>query len=215
MHGWRLFAATAICLAWNAIVTAFIVVAIRKHLRGDFDWGLDLLIFPFAVAGGFLIYYFVRELLIATGIGPTRVEISDHPLWRGQTYELHLTQGGNLTVSSLDLSLQCEERATYRQGTDTRSDRRLVHRQSVLQRAGFEIAPGEPFSARCEFQIPRTAMHSFKADHNEVQWSLVVEVAAEGWPAFQRAFPVAVYPPARSPLATSSDGQADEQKVAV
>jgi hypothetical protein len=201
--GWRLLAATAICLAWNAIVATFIVVAIRRHLSGEHDWGLDLFILPFTAAGGYLIYFFVRELLIATGIGPTLVEISDNPLWPGKTYELHLTQGGNLTVNSLDVSLKCEERATYRQGTDTRSDRRLVCRQSIFRRENFEISAGEPLSVRCDLHVPAAAMHSFKADHNEVQWTLVVEVNAAGWPHFQRAFPVIVYPPERAPPGAS------------
>jgi hypothetical protein len=215
--GWRLLAATTICLLWNGIVATFIVVAIRRHLNGQHDWGLDLFILPFAAAGGYLIYFFVRELLIATGIGPTLLEISDHPLWPGKTYELHITQGGHLTVNSLDISLRCEERATYRQGTDTRSDRRLVFRQSVLHREGFAISAGQPFSVRCELHVPAAAMHSFKADHNEVQWTLVVETIAAGWPSFQRVFPVVVYPPERAthdmsltvervPHATAVDG---------
>lgn len=202
-HGWRLFAATTICLVWNGIVATFIVVAVHRHLSGQHNWGLDLFILPFATAGGYLIYFFVRELLIATGIGPTLVEISDHPLWPGKSYELHLTQGGNLAVNSLDVSFACEERATYRQGTDIRSDRRLVFRQSVFRREGFEISPGEPLSVRCDLRIPAAAMHSFKADHNEVQWTVVIEVNAAGWPNFQRAFPVIVYPSERSSPDTS------------
>jgi hypothetical protein len=117
----------------------------------------------------------------------------------------------------LNISLRCEERATYHQGTDTRSDRRLVFRQSVLHHEGFEISAGQPFSVRCEVHVPAAAMHSFKADHNEVQWTLVVETIAAGWPNFQRVFPVVVYPPERAahdvsltvervPHATAADG---------
>jgi len=37
-------------------------------------------------------------------------------------------------------------------------------------------------------------MHSFKSDHNEIHWSLVVEGKVRGWPDYQRWFPVVVYP---------------------
>jgi hypothetical protein len=213
--GWRLLASTTICLVWNGIVATFIVIAFRRHLSGEHDWALDVFILPFAAAGGYLIYFLVRELLIVTGIGPTLVEISDHPLWPGKKYELHVAQGGNLSVNSLDVSLRCEERATYRQGTDTRSDRRLVFRQSVFRRESFEISPGEPLSVHCDLQIPTPAMHSFKADHNEIHWSLVVELSAAGWPSFHRAFPVIVYPPDRTPRDTLFHVQTLPRDVAI
>jgi Protein of unknown function (DUF3592) len=214
-QGWRLFGATAICLIWNAIVIGFIVAAIRDHLRGNWQWGFDLLIVPFALGGTYLIYYFVRELLIATGIGPTLVEISAHPLVPRMTYRLHLTQGGNLTVNHLEVALHCEERSAYRQGTDLRHDCRVVHHQSLLRREGFEIRPGEPFQADCEFEIPPGAMHSFQADHNEVQWTLVVEADAEGWPPFRRSFSIVVYPPERNPTPPDAAAEPTTQQITV
>ncbi|HEY2881654.1 MAG TPA: hypothetical protein VGJ15_04460 [Pirellulales bacterium] len=194
-QGWRLLGATVACLLWNGIVAGFFVVAVRKHFQGNGDWQLDLFVLPFLLAGGFLVYYFIRELLIATGIGPTLIEISDHPLWPGKTYALHLVQGGSLTMNSLEVLLQCEEVATYRQGTDSRTDRRVVHRQNVFHRNQFEIAPGQNFEALFDLHVPPLAMHSFKSDHNEVQWKLVVRGNVEGWPPFERSFPVVVYPP--------------------
>ena len=37
-------------------------------------------------------------------------------------------------------------------------------------------------------------MHSFKADHNEINWALVIEGDVAGWPNFKRSFPVIVRP---------------------
>jgi hypothetical protein len=37
-------------------------------------------------------------------------------------------------------------------------------------------------------------MHSFHAAHSSVSWKLVVRGEAAGWPAFERGFPVVVYP---------------------
>ena len=206
-QGWRLFAATAAAIIWNGIVIAFIVGAVRSHLLGQFDWGFDLLIAPFALAGGFLIYHLVRELLIASGLGPTLLEISDHPLVPGKTYRLHVSQGGNLTINLLTVTLRCEEHAAYRQGTDIRTDRRVVFREILYRREQFEIEPGGRFEAECELGIPASAMHSFKADHNEVQWTLVVQGDAEGWPPFERSFSIVVQPPDRTPVESDSENQ--------
>jgi hypothetical protein len=204
-QGWRLLAASVACVVWNGIVGMFIVLAIRNHWNGVADWWLDLFILPFGIAGGFLIYYFVRELLIATGVGPTLLEISDHPLWPGETYELHFEQSGHLTMSSFDITLECEEVSTYRQGTDARIDRCCVYRQRLFHHEQFEILPGEPFSAQCDVPVPMNAMHSFTADHNEVQWKLVVRGDAQGWPVFDRRFPIVIYPaPPKSSVPTKT-----------
>jgi hypothetical protein len=196
-QGWRLFGATAVCIVWNGIVVVFTVLAVRRHFHGAGDWRLDLLVFPFLLMGGFLIYYFVRELLIVTGVGQTFAEISDHPLLPGGTYELYLAQGGHLSLKSIDILLQCTEQAAYRQGTDTRTDRRIVFSRTLFHQDNLEILPGQPLEAHCDLRVPDDAMHSFTADHNQVQWTLAVRAVAEGWPAFERNFPVVVYPPER------------------
>ena len=193
-QGWRLFGATAVCMIWNAIVVFFVVLAVRGHVRGEGDWRLDLLVLPFFLMGGFLVYYFIRELLIVTGVGQTFVEISDHPLIPSETYQLYLAQGGHLSLKSIDIVLQCEEQAAYRQGTDTRTDRRVVFSQSLHHQDEVEILPGQPLEVSCDLLVPSGVMHSFRADHNQVQWTLAVRAVAEGWPPFERSFPVVLYP---------------------
>src|SRR5262249_37565534 len=149
-----LFGTASACLIWNGIVALFMVLAVRKHLQGAADWRLDALIAPFLLMGAYLIYFFVRELLIATGMGPTIVEISDHPLFPGKKYELYLAQGGHLLMQSLRVLLECEEQATFRQGTDSRTDRRTVASHCLVERNDFEILPGEPFEMRADLPVP-------------------------------------------------------------
>ncbi len=194
-HGWKLFAATTVCLIWNALAALFVVIAVRAHWRGHPDWWLDLFIVPLVAAGAFLIYYFIRALLIATGIGPTQIEISDHPLLPGKSYDVCISQAGHLSMQSFRATLECEEIADYRQGTDTRTDRCVVYRQPLFHADNFEILPGTPYVALCQLRVPLRQMHSFKSDHNEVQWKLVVRAEMAGWPSFERSFPVVVYPP--------------------
>ena len=92
------------------------------------------------------------------------------------------------------VSLVCEETATYRQGTNSRTETQEVYRHELFCRQRFEIERGLPFETELEFSVPEGAMHSFKADHNEINWVLAVEGDLAGWPNYKRSFPVIVRP---------------------
>jgi hypothetical protein len=202
MQGWKLLTATSICLGWNAIVVGFLVKALAATDESgarDIDWRLLLFVLPFMIVGLGMVYYLIRQLLIATGLGPTHLEISDHPLLPGRHYDLFLSQAGRLKMNFLEIDLVCEEQATYRQGTDTRTEQRRVYQERVFERRKFDIPQGMPFEQQCRIEIPTGAMHSFSADHNEVQWKFVVRGEVLGWPKYERSFPIIVFPkpPAR------------------
>ncbi|OHB68171.1 MAG: hypothetical protein A2V70_19695, partial [Planctomycetes bacterium RBG_13_63_9] len=192
--GWVLFGALLTCLFWNGIVSVFVVLAVRGHFDGRPDWFLTLFVVPFALVGIALIVYFVRQFLVTTGVGPTLVEISDHPLHPGQKCQLFVSQSGRLTLNSIRVLLVCQEEATYRQGTDTRTETREVYRQEVFRRENFEVRRGLPFKAECELDVPAGAMHSFRADHNEIAWKLIVQGDIARWPDYERPFPLVIRP---------------------
>jgi hypothetical protein len=183
-----------ICLLWNGIVFVYIGLAIGGLLSGNPDWLLTLFVLPFFAVGVKLIVVFVRQMLVTAGIGTTFVEISDHPLVPGKTYSLLISQAGKLKIKKLNVSLICEEQATYRQGTDTRAENRQVFQQELFRRENFEVQPGVPFENQCDFRVPIGVMHSFKAAHNQISWKIQVDGEAAGWPDFKRAFPVIMYP---------------------
>jgi hypothetical protein len=191
---WALAALVVGCLLWNAMVVVFAVVAVNRFVGGQPDWLLAAVLVPFLAAGAWLIYYTFQKLLVTTGVGPTFLEISEHPLRPGHEYQVCLCQAGRLTVNSLEVALVCEERATYQQGTNTRTDLRQVHRQPVVCRTAFEIQPGAPFETQATLRIPDNVMHSFRASYNEVAWKLTVRADVAGWPRYQRDFPVIVLP---------------------
>ena len=141
-----------------------------------------------------LAVYLSRQIMRATGIGPTRVEISAHPLVPGKPYEIFLSQAGRLNMRVLEVWLACDERATFRQGTDTRTETRRVYQQRCFVREDFEIAQGLPFESRCQVAVPAGAMHSFHAGHNEVSWKLIVKGNVSGRPEYQREFQIVVSP---------------------
>jgi hypothetical protein len=192
--GWALFGTLAGCVLWNGLVSVFVVIAVRDYLAGRPNWFLTLFIIPFAVVGLGAIAVFIRQLLVATGLGPTLMEISDHPFQPGGQYRLFLSQSGGLTINALRVSLVCEEAAAYRQGTNTRTENQEVYRQELFRREDFHSESGLPLENEIELSLPQRAMHSFKADHNEINWMLVVEGDVANWPNYRRSFPVIVRP---------------------
>ena len=115
-----------------------------RHLLSATRWpaapaGLWRIFVPLVLIGLGAIAIFVRQLLIATGIGPTLLEISDHPLQPGGRYRLFLSQSGRLSINALRLSLVCEETAIYRQGTNTRTETDEVCRHEIFRREAICI----------------------------------------------------------------------------
>jgi hypothetical protein len=92
------------------------------------------------------------------------------------------------------VELVCEEEATFRQGTDTRTECMPVYQSEVYRRSAIQIEPGMAFEDRCEFQLPEGAMHSFHSAHNEVRWVVLVTGEVAHKLHYQRRFPVIVYP---------------------
>lgn len=191
---WAVMGTLLACVLWNGIVTVFAVIAVRGFLEGRPDWFLTLFVVPFVVVGLGLVVLLVRMLLTTTGIGPTLLELSEHPLRPGGQCRLLLVQSGRLKMKRLRLALVCEEEATYRQGTNTRTETCRVYDQEVLCHEDFEIGSGLPFESQCDLSVPAGAMHSFKAGHNQVNWKLIVEGDAAGWRQYTRSFAILVHP---------------------
>ena len=195
-ESWTLVGFGLFALLWNAVVVVLAVGAGLDLLGGRIDWWLFALLVPFLAVGIGGVVLFVRSLVLATAIGPTQLEISDHPLLPGGRYEVLLAQGGTGTFQSLELTLELEEQATFRQGTDTRTEHLVVRRHPVAGFRDVAAPPHSRFEARTVVEIPPDAMHSFTSAHNAVRWRLVVRGTAQKWPAFSRVFPVVVFPPA-------------------
>ncbi len=188
------FALATVAAVWNTLVAGFVIQVARQYLAGHPNWLLTWLIVPFVLAGGWTIYALVRQLLLTTGTGTTLLEIADQPLFPGRKYEVFLSQTGRLPVRWFQVQLVCEERATYQQGTDTRTSTACVYRETVLNERKFEIPPGGAFETHFAIHVPESAMHSFSAAHNAVSWALVVRGRMARWPEFERWFPLCVYP---------------------
>jgi len=193
-RGWTLVASFVFCVLWNGVVVIFVIVTASRFLQDEPDWLAAAFLFPFLAVGVAAMYWFFRQLILATLVGPTIVEISEHPIRPGRTYELFLSQAGRLKMKFLEILVVCEEEAIYRQGTTARRETQRVYEDRLFRQEDFSISSEAVFQIRRPLAIPAGAMHSFQSPHNKVQWKIVVQGQTHGWPPYQRSFPVVLLP---------------------
>jgi hypothetical protein len=136
----------------------------------------------------------VREQVAVTASGATYLEISGHPLLPGHSYAVFLSHIGRLAIQQIRVSLECEERATYHQGTDIRVERNCVQNIEVFQQSELTLPEERPFEVEFPVTIPADAPHSFRAAHNEIAWTLLVRLTGPEASPLERRYPVIVYP---------------------
>ncbi|MDA1051318.1 MAG: hypothetical protein O3C40_12680 [Planctomycetota bacterium] len=191
---WRLGLTALIFLMSTGVASVLIVIVVKQHLAGTPDWFLTLFAAPLIVANLWAVRHFFSELRKQTRFGPTCIEISDHPLRPSSECEIFVSQAGRLSLTSLVLSLLCEEEATYSQGTDIRTETKVVSRQEVLREESTRIEDGTPLECHGTLRVPSHAMHSMQSGHNAIRWKLVIEGKSERSGTMKRSFPVIVYP---------------------
>lgn len=189
-----LLGSTLVCLILLGIASVTGVLA-AETIR---DRNPDVLMIGVALASigaaGWATYSFFVKLLRFTTIGPTTLEVSEHPLTPGQAVKLALTQNGRLKLVRLSISLVCFEEAIYQQGTNVRTERRETYRTKVFDAREVDVLPGQPFSQMIEFHVPDYLIHSFRSPSNCIDWAFVVRGVAVRWARFERSFPVVILP---------------------
>jgi len=192
--GWNIWFMSLVAVGWNILVVWLLYKAIDEALAGRADYLLGFGLIPFLIAGGFLAFLAGKQLMITTGVEPTVLEISDHPLYPGGRYDIFFSQGGNLHFERLSVVLACDEEATFRQGTNSRTHTQRVVETEVFRREALVLKRNEPFATRMELRVPEGAMHTFQSPHNAVKWKLIVRGDLHNWPDFERVFSLLVYP---------------------
>jgi hypothetical protein len=183
-----------LALVWNAAWFVLLAVVVEGFYIGHSRWIVTVLLVPFGGIGIWSFRLFLTQLRQRAGVGPTIVEISDHPLYAGQDYKLFVAQTGRFRVKRLTVQLICEEETFYRQGTDLRIERHEAYSQALWKQSNAVVDPQTPLEQQLEFSLPENAMHSFVAAHNAIRWKIVVQGESRPWPSFCRSFPVIVHP---------------------
>lgn len=191
---WRmagLFFASAV---WNTLLAYFLYEISLRQLTDDSDWLALGLVVVLGMVGVWLAFQLVHELWERRGIGMTQLELAECPLHVGGRTEGYLLQQGQMKLQSLVLRLVMEETASYQQGTNAQTAVQRVYEKEIRRWRGLDVAYGLPFEADFSVEMPLTAMHSFRAPHNEVRWLLEVAGTTQRQQELLRRFPLAVLP---------------------
>ena len=191
--GWRLVGAMAFCLVWNTCVAVAIVLAHPAFIAGQPDWLFTILILPFLLIGVGSVFFLVRKLLIATGIGPTLVESPVIRYIRACSVASFFPGRGLEDEGSAGVVGVCGIGRLSSGDEHPHRNARSLPAGTAATRS-FSNPTGQPFETEFDLNVPSDAMHSFVAEHNQVAWTLVIEGDVADWPNFHRAFTVIVQP---------------------
>jgi hypothetical protein len=195
--GWRVAGMATLCLVWNLLVALFAYQIGVGYLPVWLRLLLALLIAtPLAVIGWRMTMSTWRETRGVGGAGSTRVEIDRFPLVSGETALATLLQFGPARLRALGVDLVCDEIASFRQGTDSRTATVEVYRRSLLAEKRIDARAGESLRRELEVRTPTGGPHSFVSPNNEVRWSIEVTITPVTRAEVRRRFPLCVHPPA-------------------
>jgi hypothetical protein len=190
----RLIGVAFFALFWNGIVSVFLFNVVGDALRGSgISWVFVLFLIPFVGIGLFLLGLVARHAMALANPVP-RLTVNRRVLCPGDTLELDWRfDGAAGRLTQVRLFLEGREEATYRRGTDTKTDRAVFATHEIAQAAG--LGAGAP--SRAKLRLPERLMHSFKADNNRIVWSLRVQGTVARWPDVEEAFELSIRPPQR------------------
>jgi hypothetical protein len=188
----KFFGAIFIALFWNGIVSVFLVQVVGGFRRGDPSWGLTLFMTPFVIVGLGLLGLIVYQFLAMFNPRPT-LELSSASIPLGGAAELGWRLSGRTRrVREFVVTLRGTEEATYRRGTDTRTDTNTFYEMELYKTSNaMEIAAG-----RVGVVLPQETMHSFEADNNKIVWNLDIRGDIRRWPDVKESFKITVVPAA-------------------
>lgn len=186
----RLLGCLLFTLFWNGLLSVFLVQVVRSFNRGKPEWFLMLFLLPFVIIGlsgiGLSGYFFL------TLFNPRiTLDLPSAILALGDSWDVIWRFRGNThAIRQFSIRLLGEEVATYRRGTNSYTDRETFYEQILFDGSlRFGMTQGE-----CSLLLPDDSMHSFKSDHNAIEWALQVQAEIGLWPNVKEQFPLIVIP---------------------
>ncbi len=184
----KFLGAVLIAAFWNGIVSVFLVEVVAGFRQGNPRWGMTLFMTPFVLIGIGLIALIVYQFLAIFNPRP-RLELSSASIPLGGAAELSWRLFGRVSrIGQFAVTLRGSEEATYRRGTDTRTDRSTFYEMELYKTS----SPAEMASGQVGIILPQETMHSFEADHNKIVWNLEVYGDIPRWPDVKESFKITV-----------------------
>ncbi|MCA9075447.1 MAG: DUF3592 domain-containing protein [Planctomycetaceae bacterium] len=186
----RFMGSIIIALIWNGLISFLIRQVVEGFQNGDPEWFLTVFSIPFVLVGLGLIIWAVYAFFALFNPRPILT------LNRGQIplgEVVHMTwqfRGSSHSIRHLKLTLVGSEKATYRRGTNTHTDKEKFHEQVLFESdQSYDIASGE-----ADIEVPADSMHTFTANNNEIVWTLEMAGDIPLRPDVSATFPIVVTP---------------------
>jgi len=178
---------------WNGIVSVFLWQVVKSFRGGNPEWFLTIFMVPFVLVGlGLIVGIFYTALAAFNPRPKLRIFPASPRLGTRLRIDWEFT-GRAARINRLKIALEGHERASYRRGTDTHTDRDVFACIELIDiTSDWQIARGST-----EVEIPEDTMHSFASGNNAVVWSLNVHGDIARWPDVMESFEIDVRPLAR------------------
>ncbi len=178
---------------WNGIVSVFVWDEVQRFWRGGFAALIGfqtLFLIPFVLIGIGLILFVFYNMLALFNPRPTLV-VNSATIPLGEELTVNWSFSGRPgSIREFKISLKGIEKATYRRGSTTTTDKATFADIEIV--ATTEMFDMEEGSAK--FMIPVDTMHSFDAPNNKIVWTLEVHGKIPCWPDVSASFPITVLP---------------------
>ena len=150
----------------------------------------------FASVGFGLAVVLLKRSLARRKLGDPLVNVTPNVARPGDRVAVQVTvqPRASLRLDGASAVLKGVEQAVSGSGSN-----RTTHTHELFQRevglgAPPQLDAGQMASFSASFELPRDAAYSFAATSNLVKWSLEVKFGIQGWPDWEREFPICVRP---------------------
>jgi hypothetical protein len=182
-----------IAAIWNGIVSIFLWQVVRGFSSGNPEWFLTIFMVPFVLVGLALIAGIFYTALAAFNPRPTLTIVPASPRLGARMRVDWAFSGRARRISHLTIVLEGHEKASYRRGTNTYTDRDVFASVVLVDTSSdWQIARGS-----ADVEIPDDTMHSFASNNNAIVWSLNVHGDIARWPDVAEDFEIEIRPLAR------------------
>lgn len=160
-----------------SIVNGFIAFALYDNLSGSFNL-FSIFLIPFVLAGlGLIKSAFLSFLAFFSPLIRLSASTNIRP---ADTLEISWSLSGRTSAAeALSIYLEGEEVATYRQGTDTLSDKRRFFKAAIVE---IPAGSGIQKTGSATYTLPKDLIPSFATANNKICWSVRVVLGVKSLP---------------------------------
>lgn len=186
----KFFGSLFIGLFWNGIISVFVWQIIKSWITGRPEWFLTIVMIPF-VAIGLGILGYAGWMFLNLFNPRIRMMVSRDAIPLGGNFELNwMFSGSSSRIQHLRITLEAREEATYRRGTDTKTDKDVFYQLEIADTTDrMQLSQGQ-----VRVEVPGNLMHSWSSPNNKVIWQLKVAGEIPRFPDVAEEFEITVLP---------------------